>query len=125
MREIETLGAELKRSREEMDKSRAEVGLSEFVISLEKLYFADFFILLVIIFLESHNICFKTTLSSFCIYLQIKRLQGELRHSETRREEVERKASQAAENAMKLTDVENQMEEIKKENYNLTTQVFN
>lgn len=78
-----------------------------------------------IIFLESHNICFKTTLSSFCIYLQIKRLQGELRHSETRREEVERKASQAAENAMKLTDVENQMEEIKKENYNLTTQVFN
>lgn len=38
---------------------------------------------------------------------------------------MERKASQAAENAMKLTDVENQMEEIKKENYNLTTQVFN
>lgn len=48
MREIETLGAELKKSQEEMDKSRAEVGLSAFVISLEKLYYADFFILLVI-----------------------------------------------------------------------------
>lgn len=49
MREIETLGAELKKSQEETDKSCAEVGLSEFVISLEKLYYADFFILLVII----------------------------------------------------------------------------
>ncbi|XP_030595033.1 protein lava lamp-like [Archocentrus centrarchus] len=77
MREIEALGAELKRSQEEMDKSRAE----------------------------------------------IKRLHGELCHSEEKREEAEKKATQAAEKVMKLTDVENQMEETRKENYNLITQV--
>lgn len=77
MREIEALGAELKRSREEMDKSCAE----------------------------------------------IKRLHGELCHSEAKREEAEKKATQAAEKVMKMTDVENQMEETRKENYNLITQV--
>lgn len=35
MREIEALGAELKRSRGEMDKSRAEVSLGEFVFSFK------------------------------------------------------------------------------------------
>ncbi|XP_073342655.1 uncharacterized protein [Pagrus major] len=70
MREIETLGAELKESRDELEKS----------------------------------------------HIDTKRLHSELFQSEARREEAERKV-------MRLTDVANQMEETRKENDILITQV--
>ncbi|KAF7667605.1 hypothetical protein LDENG_00053290 [Lucifuga dentata] len=77
MREIEALGAELKRSQEELDKA----------------------------------------------HLETKRLYCELNESKTRREEAERKATQAANKVMRMTDVVSQMEETRKENDHLTTQV--
>ncbi|XP_029970262.1 golgin subfamily B member 1-like [Salarias fasciatus] len=77
MEEIEALGAKLKRSQEELDKSRVET----------------------------------------------ERLCSELCHSDIRREEAERKAGQAAEKLTRLSDVTSQLEEINKENDNLTTQV--
>ncbi|XP_035858524.1 trichohyalin-like isoform X2 [Sander lucioperca] len=54
---------------------------------------------------------------------QIKRLHSELCQSEVRREEAERKSAQAAEKVVRLTDVANQMEETRKENDSLITQV--
>ncbi|XP_078116729.1 uncharacterized protein LOC144524392 isoform X2 [Sander vitreus] len=54
---------------------------------------------------------------------QIKRLHSELCQSEVRREEAERKSAQAAEKVVRLTDVANHMEETRKENDSLTTQV--
>ncbi|XP_034546414.1 trichohyalin-like [Notolabrus celidotus] len=54
---------------------------------------------------------------------QTRRLQSELHQSEARREEAERKAAQAADQLMRLTDVANQMEETSMENKNLTAQV--
>ncbi|XP_071772941.2 uncharacterized protein LOC139925454 [Centroberyx gerrardi] len=77
MREIEALGAELKKSREEQDKT----------------------------------------------HLETKRLYSELCQSEARREEAERRAAQAANEVMRMTDVADQMEETRNENDNLTTQV--
>ncbi|XP_044062114.1 trichohyalin-like [Siniperca chuatsi] len=77
MRETEALGAELKRSQNELDKSHAYT----------------------------------------------KMLHSELCQSEARREEAERKAAQAADEVMRVTDVANQMEETKKENDSLITQV--
>ncbi|XP_030252294.1 myosin-7B isoform X2 [Sparus aurata] len=70
MREIEAFGAELKKSRDELEKN----------------------------------------------HLDTKRLHSEFFQSEARREEVERKL-------MRLTDVANQMEETRKENDSLITQV--
>lgn len=58
-------------------------------------------------------------------HVQIKRLHSELCQSEVRREEAERKSAQAAEKVVRLTDVANQMEETRKENDSLITQVFN
>ncbi|GLD67356.1 plectin-like protein [Lates japonicus] len=77
MREIEALGAQLKRSLEELDKSHTET----------------------------------------------KKLHGELCQSESGREEAERKADQAAEEVMRLTDVAGQMEETRRENESLNTQI--
>nr|XP_046262054.1 girdin-like isoform X2 [Scatophagus argus] len=77
MREIEALGAELKRSRDELGQSHVDA----------------------------------------------KRLRSELCQSEASREEAERKAAQAADEVMRLTDVANQMEETRKENDSLITQV--
>ncbi|XP_032383889.1 rootletin isoform X2 [Etheostoma spectabile] len=54
---------------------------------------------------------------------QTKRLHSELCQSEVRREEAERKLVQAAEKAVRLTDVANQMEETRKENDSLLMQV--
>ncbi|TDH07610.1 hypothetical protein EPR50_G00107940 [Perca flavescens] len=54
---------------------------------------------------------------------QTKRLHSELCQSEVRREEAERKSAQAAEKVVRLTDVANQMEETRKENDSLITQV--
>ncbi|XP_039976514.1 plectin-like [Xiphias gladius] len=77
MREIEALGAQLKRSQEELDKSHVET----------------------------------------------EKLQSELCQSEAGREEAERKAAQAAETVMILTDVARKMEETRRENESLNTQV--
>ncbi|XP_070818028.1 platelet binding protein GspB-like [Chaetodon trifascialis] len=77
MREIEALGAELKRSRDELDKSHVDT----------------------------------------------ERLQSELCQSEARREEAERKAAQIADKVLKLTAVASQMEETRRENDSLITQV--
>ncbi|XP_053285277.1 trichohyalin [Pleuronectes platessa] len=52
--------------------------------------------------------------------IQAKKLQSELCQSEARREEAERTA---AEKGMRLTDVANQMEETRRENKSLSTQV--
>ncbi|XP_045887270.1 rootletin-like isoform X1 [Micropterus dolomieu] len=75
MRETEALGAELKRSRYELEKSHVDTNM----------------------------------------------LHSELHQAEVRREEAERKA--AADEVMRLTDVANQMEETRKENDSLITQV--
>ncbi|XP_076594940.1 uncharacterized protein LOC143325616 [Chaetodon auriga] len=77
MREIEALGAELKRSRDEVDKSHVDT----------------------------------------------KRLHSDLCQSEARRKEAERKAVQIADEVLKLTAVANQMEETRRENDSLITQV--
>ncbi|XP_051275118.1 protein FAM184A-like isoform X2 [Dicentrarchus labrax] len=77
MRENEALGAELKRSKGELDKSHVDT----------------------------------------------ERLHSELCQSETRREEAERKAAQAADKVTRLTFVANQMEETRQENDSLITQV--
>ncbi|XP_062250492.1 trichohyalin-like isoform X2 [Platichthys flesus] len=53
-------------------------------------------------------------------YVQAKKLQSELCQSEVRREEAERTA---AEEGLRLTDVANQMEETRRENKSLSTQV--
>ncbi|XP_071313446.1 uncharacterized protein [Trachinotus anak] len=74
MREIEALGEQLKKSREELDKSHEET----------------------------------------------KRLYGELCQSGARREEAERKSADAADEVMRLTD---QVEETRRENESLCTQV--
>ena len=57
-----------------------------------------------------------------CVHVQAKKLQSELCQSEARREEAERTA---AEKGRRLTDVANQMEETRRENKSLSTQVFN
>lgn len=63
--------------------------------------------------------------SCLCLWhVQSKRLHSELCESEDRREEAERKAAQAADQVARLTDVANQMEETRKENESLITQVF-
>lgn len=54
----------------------------------------------------------------------MKKLYSELNQSEARREQAEREAAYAAEKMMRLTDVTSQMEETKKENENLSTQVL-
>ncbi|XP_074529667.1 uncharacterized protein LOC141793138 [Halichoeres trimaculatus] len=54
---------------------------------------------------------------------EMQRLHSELRQSETRREEAERKVAQAANELMRLTDVANQMGETSVENDKLKTQV--
>ncbi|KAM9356699.1 uncharacterized protein ABDE67_004283 [Symphorus nematophorus] len=54
---------------------------------------------------------------------QAKRLHSELCQSEARREEAETKAAQATDKVMRLTDVANQMEETRRENDSLITQV--
>ncbi|XP_018535418.1 uncharacterized protein LOC108885530 isoform X2 [Lates calcarifer] len=77
MREIEALGAQLKRSLEELDKS----------------------------------------------HIETKKLHDELCQSESRREEAERKAAQAGEKVMRLTDAAGQMEETRRENESLNTQI--
>ncbi|XP_033488899.2 uncharacterized protein LOC144458250 [Epinephelus lanceolatus] len=56
-------------------------------------------------------------------HVDTKRLHSELYESEDRRVEAERKAAQAADQVARLTDVANQMEETRKENENLITQV--
>ncbi|XP_034453863.1 trichohyalin isoform X2 [Hippoglossus hippoglossus] len=53
-------------------------------------------------------------------HVQAKKLQSELCQSEARREEAERTA---AEKGMRLTDVANQMEETRRENKSVSTQV--
>lgn len=45
--------------------------------------------------------------------------------SEDRREEADSKAAELAAKVMRLTDVANQMEETRRENDSLITQVFN
>ncbi|KAM6952967.1 uncharacterized protein PEZ65_016716 [Lycodopsis pacificus] len=77
MREVEASGAELKRSRDELDKSHVDT----------------------------------------------KWLRSELCRSEAAREEAERKAAEAAEKLVRLTDEANQMEETRKDNDSLITQV--
>lgn len=57
--------------------------------------------------------------------VQTKTLHSELCESEVRREEAERRAAQTAEKVMRLTDVASQMEETRKENESLNSQVFN
>ncbi|XP_030000664.1 golgin subfamily A member 4-like [Sphaeramia orbicularis] len=54
---------------------------------------------------------------------ETQRLHSELGQSEAKREEAERKASQAVDKVVRLTDAANQMEETRKENESLTTQV--
>ncbi|KAK9518617.1 hypothetical protein VZT92_023916 [Zoarces viviparus] len=77
MREIDASGAELKRSRDELDKSHVDT----------------------------------------------KWLRSELCRSEAAREEAERKAADAVEKSVRLTDEANQMEETRKDNDSLITQV--
>ncbi|XP_019131580.2 golgin subfamily B member 1 isoform X2 [Larimichthys crocea] len=77
MREIEALGAELKRSRDELDQSHVDT----------------------------------------------ERLHSELCQSEAGREEAERKAAQAADKLVRLTEIANHMEETTKENDGLINQV--
>ncbi|XP_034398940.1 myosin-7B-like isoform X2 [Cyclopterus lumpus] len=77
MREVEALGAELKRSWDELDKSHVDT----------------------------------------------KWLRSELCHSEAARQEAERKAAEADEKSVRLTDEANKMEETRKENDSLITQV--
>lgn len=55
---------------------------------------------------------------------QIKTLHSELCQSEVRREEAEKRATHAAENMMRLTDVAGQMEETRQENESLNKQVY-
>ncbi|XP_022059647.2 plectin-like [Acanthochromis polyacanthus] len=55
--------------------------------------------------------------------VEIKRLRSELRQSETRREETEKRAIQAAEEVARLTVAGYQMEETRRDNDNLTIQV--
>nr|XP_020451731.1 trichohyalin-like isoform X2 [Monopterus albus] len=55
--------------------------------------------------------------------VEVKKMDNELCQSEVRRVEAERKATQAAEKVMRLTDVANQMEETRKENERLKSQV--
>ncbi|XP_031718778.1 trichohyalin-like isoform X2 [Anarrhichthys ocellatus] len=77
MREIEASGAELKRSRDELDKSHVDT----------------------------------------------KWLRSELCHSDAVREEAERKAAEAVEKLVRLTDEAHQMKETRMENDSLITQV--
>lgn len=76
--------------------------------------------------------CVSGDFASFMLFMficlwhvQTTRLHRELCHSEARREEAERKAAQAADEVTRLADVANQMEETRKENDRLITQVFN
>lgn len=52
------------------------------------------------------------------------RLQSKLSQSEARCDEAEKKAAQAAEQVIRLTESVHQMEDIRKENENLSSQVF-
>ncbi|XP_040903372.1 plectin-like [Toxotes jaculatrix] len=54
---------------------------------------------------------------------ETKKLHSELCQSDARRQEAERKAAQAAEKVMRLTDVTSEMEETRRENESLNTQV--
>ncbi|XP_026213202.1 trichohyalin isoform X2 [Anabas testudineus] len=56
-------------------------------------------------------------------HAEIKTLHSELCQSEVRREEAEKRATHAAENMMRLTDVAGQMEETRQENESLNKQV--
>lgn len=58
-------------------------------------------------------------------YAQTERLHSELCQSEAGREEAERKAAQAADKLVRLTEIANHMEETTKENDGLINQVFN
>lgn len=58
------------------------------------------------------------------MHVQTEKLQSELCQSEAGREEAERKAAQAAETVMILTDVARKMEETRRENESLNTQVI-
>lgn len=58
-------------------------------------------------------------------YAQTERLHSELCQSEAGREEAERKAAQAADKLVRLTEIVNHMEETTKENDGLINQVFN
>lgn len=58
------------------------------------------------------------------VHVQTTTLCCELNESEARREQAERKAAYAAEKMLRLTDVTAQLEETKRENENLNTQVF-
>lgn len=103
--EIEVLGAELKRSHDELDRSRADVSPRS---SFETV----------------GGVSAKVSLTlCVCVSRQTARLQRELCQSEIARVEAERKAARATDELTRLTDVSHQMEDISRENDLLTSRV--
>lgn len=124
MREIEALGAELKRSHDELDKSRADVSphSCDAAACCERGDSSETFLSAS---LHSPNQLYDFMCLCFCLgHVQTARLQRELRHSETTRVEAERKAAKATDELTRLTDVSHQMEEISRENDLLTSRVL-